>query len=95
MISKQSQLIDPNLYRQANEEYRQWNALETEARLKKSEQLPTSQVWRRYVDLVEFCWRLHPEQSKWQRVQKLAALDHYYTQLQKLEVWRKTVGKTA
>lgn len=95
MTNKQSKLIDPVLYRQAQEEYRQWNALETEARLNKSERLSALDAWRRYVDLVEFCWRLHPEQSKWQRVQKLAALDRYYTNLQLFETRRKALGKTA
>lgn len=92
-MNKQSKLIDPELYRRANEEYRQWNLLEIEARRKKNERLPAAQAWQRYVDLVEFCWRLHPEQSDWQRAQKLAALDRYYIHLQRLEAWRKTSGK--
>ncbi|MEZ4737700.1 MAG: hypothetical protein R3E79_62285 [Caldilineaceae bacterium] len=95
MTNKPSKLIDSDLYRQAQEEYRQWNALETEARLNKSEPLSSSQAWYKYVDLVEFCWRLHPEQSEWQRVQKLAALERYYKHLQQFESWRETLGKTA
>lgn len=94
MINERSKLIDPELYRQANEEYRQWNALEAEARLNKSERLSASQAWHRYVDLVEFCWRLHPKQSEWQRAQKLAALNRYYANLEQFEARRKTLGKT-
>jgi hypothetical protein len=55
MSNKQNKLIDPTLYRQAQEDYRQWNTLETAARLNKSEQLSSTQAWHRYVDLVEFC----------------------------------------
>lgn len=95
MSNKQNKLIDPTLYRQAQVDYRQWNALETAAKLNKSERLSSTQAWHRYVDLVEFCWRLHPQQSEWQRTQKLATLDRYYTNLQQFEARRKALGKTA
>lgn len=88
-------MIDKQLYREAYEQHRQWNLLEMADRLQNIDKLSPAQMWRQYVELVEFCWRLNPQQSHWQRAQKLTALEHYYRRVQQLEAWRKIHGKQA
>jgi GH24 family phage-related lysozyme (muramidase) len=87
--------IDAALYRQAYEQYRQWNEAELAERARNAGRLTPEQAWRQYVALVEFCWKMCPQQSEWQRVQKLADLDRYYAAVRKLEAWRRARGKTA
>lgn len=87
--------LDKDLYRKAYALYRQWNEAELVARARNASQLSPDEAWRRYVDLVEFSWRLCPEQSQWQWEQKLQHLDRYHAKLQKLEEWRRARGKTA
>lgn len=88
-------MIDKELYRRAYELHRVWNEYEEAERVRKAGTLPPGEAWRRYVDLVEFCWRLAPEQSAVQRAEHLAALDLYYERVQRLEAWRKERAKTA
>jgi len=87
--------LDKDLYRRAYDQYRQWNDLIARERQQQAGQLSPAEAWRRYVELVEFCWRLSPEPGRWQRQEKLAALERYYDAVQKLEVWRREHGKTA
>jgi hypothetical protein len=87
-------LIDKELYRQAYQQYQQWNEAEKKERLHHAEQLSPAEAWRRYVELVEFCWRLAPQQSQWQREQRLADWDRYYARVRQLEAWRRAHGKT-
>jgi hypothetical protein len=82
--------LDKNLYRQAYEEYREWNAAEAAERARSAGRLSPAEAWRRYVDLVEFCWRLAPEPGAHQRREKAAALDRYYSAVQRLEERRQT-----
>jgi len=88
-------MLDKELYRQALSWYRQWNEAETRARIEEARQLSSVEAWRRFVDLVEFCWRISPEQTELQRREKLSAVDRYYERLQRFETWRKRRGKAA
>lgn len=87
--------LDKDLYRQAYEAYREWNAAEAAERAATAGQLSPAEAWRQYVDLVEFCWRLAPEPGVHQRREKAAALDRYYTAVRRLEERRRTHGGTA
>ena len=88
-------MLDKELYRKVYESFRQWNEAEKIERARNAGQLSPQEAWRRYVDLVEFCWKIAPRQSDWQRNQKLAGLDRYYEQIKKLEAWRRVHGKTS
>lgn len=87
--------LDNDLYRQAYAAYREWNAAEAAARAHDVGQLSAAEAWRQYADLVEFCWRLAPEPSVYQRREKLAALDRYYEAVHRLEERRRIHGTTA
>lgn len=87
--------LDKDLYRRAYESYREWNAAEAAERARNAGRLSSAELWRQYVDLVEFCWRLAPEPSEHQRREKLAALDRYYDAVRRLEERRQARGKTA
>lgn len=87
--------LDKDLYRQAYAAYREWNAAEAAERARRSGQLSPAEAWRQYADLVEFCWRLAPQPSAYQRREKLAALDRYYDAVRRLEARRQTDGTTA
>ncbi len=78
--------IDATLYRQAYEQYRQWNEAELAERLRNAGKLTPEQAWRQYVALVEFCWKMCPQQSEWQRKQKLEILTEYQRLLAKVKV---------
>ena len=87
--------LDKNLYRQAYEQYRQWNEAKTIARAQNAGRLSPLEAWQKYVALVEFCWRLQPNQSQQQREQRLADWDRYYARIQRFEARRGAHGKTA
>jgi len=87
--------LDKMLYQQAYRSYRQWNEAEANARARDARMLTPDEAWRRYVALVEFCWRLSPEPSQHQREEKLAALDRYYAAVQRLEERRRAHGTSA
>ena len=87
--------LDKELYRQAYQQYDQWNKARAADRIRNAGQLSPTEAWRRYVELVEFCWRLSPRQSQQQREQRLADWDRYYDRVRRLEAWRKKHGKTA
>ncbi len=80
--------IDKELYRDAYAQYQRWNEVEAADRSHHARKLTPTQAWRQYVELVEFCWRLNPQQSHKQRIQKLAALEQYYTNVRQLEARR-------
>lgn len=86
--------LDKDLYRQAYATYREWNAAEAAERARHTGWLSPAEAWRQYADLVEFCWRLAPEPSAYQRREKLAALDRYYDAVRRLEERRRTHGTT-
>jgi hypothetical protein len=87
--------LDKALYRQAYESLRQWQEAKDAERARESALLSPAEGWRRYVELVEFCWHLCPEQSPHERQEKLEALNRYYERVQKLEAWRQSRGKTS
>ena len=94
MTRTSSVTLDKELYRQAYEQYRQWNEAELIERARNAGKLSPAEAWRQYVALVEFCWKLCPQQSDWQRELKLADVAQYYERVKKLEAWRRTRGKT-
>ncbi len=85
-------MLDKELYRNALEQYKQWNEAELGARAR-SPMLSPAEGWRRYVELVDFCLRLAPEQSRQQREQRLADWDSYHQRVRQLEAWRQSHGK--
>lgn len=87
--------LDKELYRQTYERFRKLNEAELVERAYNAGKLSPREAWRQYVALVEFCWKLCPEPSEWQRKQKLADLERYYANVRKLEAWRREHGKTA
>jgi hypothetical protein len=84
--------IDRELYRRADQAYRRAYDAESEARTRCAGSLSSRDAWRQYADLVEFCWRLAPQQSPHQRREHLAAWDRYYAAVQRLETWREGHG---
>ena len=88
-------VLDKVLYQQAYRSFRQWNEAEAAGRARDAGQLTPAEAWRRYVALVEFCWRLSPQPSQHQREEKLAALDRYYAAVRRLEERRQQCGTSA
>jgi hypothetical protein len=91
----ESTTLDKMPYRQAYRSYRQWNEAEANARARDAAVLTSVEAWRRYVALVEFCWRLSPGPSQHQREEKLEALDRYYAAVERLEERRRLRGTSA
>ncbi|MCX7855241.1 MAG: hypothetical protein N2556_04555 [Anaerolineae bacterium] len=87
-------MLDKELYRQAYEQYRRWNEAEEAERAHDARRLSPQEAWRRYVELVEFCWKLCPQRSETERQEKLAALERYYESVQRLEEWRRARRET-
>ena len=85
--------LDKKLYRQTYQQYQTWNEAKKAGHLHNTPLLP-AEAWRRYVELVEFCWRLADEPSPQQREQRLADWDIYYARLQQFEEGRRARGKT-
>jgi len=83
------------LYQRAYRSYRQWNEAAAAGRARDAAMLPSIEAWRRYVALVEFCWRLSSQPSQHQCDEKLAALDRYYAAVQRLEERRRMRGTPA
>ncbi len=86
-------VIDKELYRKAYESLRQWSEAEKVERAREAGRLSPEEKWRQFVDLFEFCWRIAPPQSEWERKHKLASLDRYYERVRKIEAWRRAHGK--
>ena len=82
--------LDRALYRQASKAQSDWH--EAAERARATEVPSPLDAWRQYVDLVQFCWKLCPEQSPYERREKLAALDHYYECVRRMEQWRRRRG---
>lgn len=87
--------LDKALYRSAHQAYRQWHEAEAAVRGRAAGQLSSVEAWRRYVAVVELCWRLCPHPSQHQRQDKLMALDRYYATLKRLEERRQAHGTPA
>ena len=88
-------ILDKTLYQQAYLSYRQWNEAEAIARARDAAMLTSAEAWQQYVAVVEFCWRLSPQPSQYQRDEKLATLDRYYAAVQRLEERRRAHGTSA
>ncbi len=86
-------MLDKTLYRQAYEQYQRWNEAEEMERIRRAGRISPQEAWRQYVELVEFCWKLCPQQSEAQRREKLAALERYYESVRRLEEWRRARGE--
>ena len=87
--------LDKMPYQQAYRSYQQWNEAEAASRARDATMLTSTEAWRRYVALVEFCWLLSPQPSQHQRDEKLAAFDRYYAAVQRLEERRRASGTSA
>ena len=85
--------IDKKLYQQAYKFYRQWNEAEFVDRIKNAGKLSPAETFQQYVSLVEFCWKLCPQQSESQRKQKLLSIERYYDRIKNFEEWRQLNGK--
>lgn len=85
--------LDPKIIREAQAAYRQWNEDELRDRLHAVNKPSAQDAWRQYVALVEFCWKLAPEQSEWQQTQKQEILLRQYERMQRFEAWRQQRGK--
>ncbi|MDW7991776.1 MAG: hypothetical protein RMK65_06505, partial [Anaerolineae bacterium] len=75
---------DKEIYRQAYEQYRRWSEAEEAERAHDARRLSSQEAWRRYVELVEFCWKLCPQRSEAERQEKLAALERYTESVRRL-----------
>ncbi len=42
--------LDKNLYRQADQQYQQWNEIETRERVRHAGQLSPAEAWHRYFE---------------------------------------------
>ena len=85
--------IDKDLYNAAYQQYKRWNTEKLIDQAQIAHRLSAAEAWARYVDLVEFCWRLNPEQSQRQRAQTLHEWDRYYSQVRLFEARRQAHGK--
>jgi hypothetical protein len=84
--------IDKDLYRQAQEWYRQWNVAERKARWEEAGKRSPQEAWEQYVDLWEFGWRTNVQPSQYHIRQKIESLERYYECVAKLEAWRRSRG---
>ncbi|MBC8503256.1 MAG: hypothetical protein H8D34_00225 [Chloroflexi bacterium] len=85
--------IDKELYRKAYREYYpQWNIAEKVERAHNAGQLTPLETWRQYVSLWESVRKMGFTPGKWQRTEKLIALDRYYKRIQQMETWRRIHG---
>ncbi len=84
--------LDKELYRKAYESYRQWNEDVLRERARNAGKRSPLEMWREYVDLWESVRKMGVTPGKWQRTEKLAALERYYERIQLVEAWRHTHG---
>ena len=82
-------MIDATLYRDALKQYKEWNEAELLEQVRNAGNTPPEKKVRQYFELMAFCRLLNPQQSEWQRAEKLAALDRDYEAVIKLEKRRK------
>lgn len=87
--------IDKELYKKAQEYYRQWNKEKAEARVAATAHLTPAELWQQYEALWRFGRRLCPEPHEWTWREKAEALGLYYERVQKLEAWRRERAKRA
>jgi hypothetical protein len=84
--------LDKELYRQAYQQYREWNEAELRERVRAAGQRDPQEGWRQFLDLWTFYRQMRLQQSEWQGRERLAALNRYYERVQKLEARRRTAG---
>jgi hypothetical protein len=80
------------LYRQAYAALREQNEAELRERAQHPYRTHPETNWQQFVELVEFCWRIAPAQSDYQRYEKLNAWARYFERVEKLAVWRHERG---
>jgi hypothetical protein len=85
--------IDKELYKQAQEYYRQWNEEKAEARVAATADWTPAELWQQYKALWHSGWRLCPEPHEWAWREKAESLDLYYERIRKLEAWRRERAK--
>jgi hypothetical protein len=84
--------LDKALYRQAQEWYRQWNEAELYERAHSSRKRSPKENWEQYVDLWEFGREMKLSPGSWQELEKISSINQYYSRVQKMETWRRSVG---
>ena len=87
--------IDPKLYREALEHYRQWNEAELIERARVAGKRDSKESWREFNALWSFARRSGLKQSQIQQTLKWETLTRMQERIQKLETWRKTRGRAA
>lgn len=87
--------LDKKLYQEWYQSMRRWNEAELIDRIRNAGKQTPQQGWEQFVALIEFCWKLAPPQSDYQRKEKLDVLQHYYERIRKFEAWRQARGKTS
>lgn len=88
-------IMDKELYRQAYAQRQAWSEAAERERLLAAAQLTPGERWRQLQILFEFCRSFQPEQSPFERAEKLAAIDRFYDAVRELERWRETHGISA
>ena len=82
-------MIDPKLYRQALEFYRQWNEAELKAQANNAQKATPLERWQQYQALWQFCMELAGPPSEIYLRQHLADWSDYYAKVQQFEAWKK------
>ena len=85
--------LDKDLYRQAMQWYRQWNEEELRQQIKNAGTEPWQKKWGEFMDLWEFGHKLGFHPSRYQREQKLEAMEQYLKRVEQMESWRKNRAK--
>jgi hypothetical protein len=80
--------LDKDLYRKAYKAYQEWNEVELIERIEKAGQHSSVESWYKYVDLWESARKMMLSPGEWQRIEKLTALERYYSRILRLEDWR-------
>ena len=81
--------IDTSLYRDAFRQYKEWNEAELIEQMHNAGTISPQRKVQQYFELMVFCRKLNPNQSEWQRSEKMASLERYYESVRKLEEWRR------
>jgi hypothetical protein len=88
----QGMKINPKLYREAREHYRQWNEAELIERARNAGKLKPREAWKQYASLWAFAMQLGTPQGPTAQRLQAEAWDVYYQKIRRFELSR---GKVA
>lgn len=88
-------MVDKELYRQAYAQMQDWSEAAERERLLEAAQLSPAERWRQFQTLVAFCRSIQPEQSSFERAEKLAALERFSHAVRALERWKRDHDRPA